>query len=193
MLAHLHPVIVRLESFEGPDAAGALERPKARAPMRRGPLAQCGGETADIFSATKRAGTMGRVPLASLSWGNPWFPHGPPPFPRARAAEAGGAGAAIDAASALCVSEPPAGQSPAPAADRSRFPAIQAIRSNADLSLGSSVVGTDGNRSTARAGRPRSGRPLFHSWITRPSMPPATVTTSPVTWPEISSEARTMT
>src|SRR5437764_386286 len=31
------------------------------------------------------------------------------------------------------------------------------------------------------------------SWITRPSMPPATVTTWPVTWPESSSEARTTT
>ena len=33
----------------------------------------------------------------------------------------------------------------------------------------------------------------WSSWMTRPSMPPATVTTCPVTWPESSSEARTTT
>src|SRR5205814_265043 len=31
------------------------------------------------------------------------------------------------------------------------------------------------------------------SWMVRPSIPPATVTSSPVTWPESSSEARTTT
>jgi hypothetical protein len=36
---------------------------------------------------------------------------------------------------------------------------------------------------------PPSWRLSYLSWITRPSMPPATVTIWPVTWPEITGDA----
>jgi hypothetical protein len=74
MLAPLHPVIVRLESFEGPDAAGALERPKARASMRRRRLAQCGGETAE--PSPQGRGALGAGPLVRMgeTMFPPWTP-----------------------------------------------------------------------------------------------------------------------
>jgi hypothetical protein len=71
------PGIVRLESFEGPDAAGALERPKARAPMRRGRLAQSGGGTAESSPRGMR-GPWGRAPLPIT--GEPMVPPWAPSF-----------------------------------------------------------------------------------------------------------------
>jgi hypothetical protein len=131
------PVIVRLESIEGPDAAGALERPKARAPMRRGRLAQCGGGTAES-SPHEASGDHGAGP--------------------ARFASSEGSHLKRSAAGADVFVAP--------------------------LWLGLTAIG----RPHEPGGRDRS--PVFYSsCTTRPSMPPATVITWPVTWPEISSEA----
>src|SRR2546421_4317508 len=47
--------------------------------------------------------------------------------------------------------------------------------------------GTDGNHSCGFGDGEAAGEDTaasFHSWINRPSIPPATVTTWPVTWPE---------
>src|SRR5204863_8291551 len=88
------------------------------------------------------------------------------------------------------------------AGDAGQSPASRRLKvdaGGADWLGQSSSSGTNGKRSCGVEFRDggRRGRRLVYldgsSWTTRPSMPPATVTISPLTCPDISSEASTTT
>ena len=124
-LAHVHlkeaappPAAVRLLGRRNPparlpaagaDAAGPRVARRRRGPPRPRRRGLRGRGQRRVRG--RRRARRGRRPARALAarrhgvsaWGNPWFPHGPPPWPRR----------------SIVRGEPPAGQSPAPATIRS--------------------------------------------------------------------------
>src|SRR5919106_1165728 len=76
-----HPLIVRRVSV-GPRKDGSGGGGIARGPDAAGATRPERGRAAGTFSASKRAGPRGRSRIASLAWGKPGFPHGPPSLVR---------------------------------------------------------------------------------------------------------------